>query len=182
MFKEHADEFENSKIQPIFHLTKLYHALGIPMFGMTANGKELVKVIAKYLNLSDIFVDIATDETMVGGGKEIAIPKLLEILERKGVPVPKDRLVIVGDSLRGDIGSGDKFKNMQDGIQVKGILVLENKEALKETLSQINSNPELKKIVEGIDTEAFVVEDVPLDRDGSPLFFSRYRKDFLTKL
>jgi len=39
------------------------------MVGFTANAKVFVDELAKYLKLSDIFLDIATDETMAGGWK-----------------------------------------------------------------------------------------------------------------
>lgn len=184
IYKNNPEEFESSKIKPIFALAKLYKALGIPMFGMTANGKKFVGTIAKYIGLSDIFIDIATDEDMIGGGKEIIIPKIIERLEKKGVKVPKDRIVLVGDSLRGDIGSGSKFKENAENkeIKIKGILVMKDKKDLAEMHDLISHNPELKKILENTDTEAFVVENVPMDKNGDPLLFSGGRKDFLTKL
>ena len=98
-------EFEKANIAPIFKLAQMYSRLGIPMVGFTANAKVLVDKLAKYLKLSDIFLDIATDETMQGGGKEVAIKYLIDELESKGIPIPKGRMIFVGDSLRGDIGT-----------------------------------------------------------------------------
>ena len=46
--------------------------------------KIFVDKLAKYLKLSDIFLDIATDETMAGGGKGIAIHYLINEMEKKG--------------------------------------------------------------------------------------------------
>ena len=67
--KNHPEEFKKTNIEPIFLLAKMYSRLGIPMVGFTANAKVFVDKLAKYLNLADIFLDIATDETMAGGGK-----------------------------------------------------------------------------------------------------------------
>ena len=42
--------------------------MGIPMFGMTANGRDFIQTLSKYLGLSELFISIVTDEGMVGGG------------------------------------------------------------------------------------------------------------------
>lgn len=180
-FKNNKAEFEASKIKPVFALAKLYKSLGIPMFGMTANGKKFVHTISKYLGLSDLFIDIATDEDMVGGGKEIVIPKLIKILEDKGIKVSKEKLVVVGDSLSGDIGSGYRYRENGSEIFIKGILVLKNQEELNKTRNQILNNPELNKIIKNTDTEAFVVDNVRLDEKGDPLLFLN-KRNFLVKL
>lgn len=181
-FKNNPEKFEETKIKPIFVLAKLYKTLGIPMFGMTANGQKFVGTIAKYLNLSDLFIDIATDEDMIGGGKEVIIPKLVKQLEDNGVTVSKEKLIIVGDSLRGDIGSGFKYKAGGEEIQIKGILVVENKQELHTIQEQISQDKDLQQITNHTDTEAFVVDSVPIDIDGEPLLFSKGRRDFLFKL
>lgn len=180
-FIKNPKEFESSKIMPVMALAKFYKILGIPMFGMTANGKKFVETIAKYLGLADLFIDIATDEDMVGGGKEIIIPKLIKRLEDKGVKVSKEKLVIVGDSLSGDIGSGYRYKDDQNEIFIKGILVLKNMDELDQIKKQIAGNNELKKIIQNTDTEAFVVENVKIDGNGVPSLFSS-QLNFLFKL
>ncbi|MBK5215280.1 MAG: hypothetical protein JJE53_00505 [Candidatus Pacebacteria bacterium] len=181
IFINNPQEFQSSKIIPVIALAKLYQTLGVPMFGMTANGKQFVHTIAKYLNLNDLFIDIATDEDMVGGGKEIIIPKLIKQLEAKGISVSKEKLVIVGDSLSGDIGSGYRYKD--DGVEVfiKGILVLKDMGELAKIRSQIKNNSELKKIIKNTDTEAFVVGNVKIDNKGVPLLFSD-KNNFLFKI
>ena len=181
IYKNNRNEFESSKIKPVIALAKLYKILGIPMFGMTANGKEFVHTISKYLGLSDLFVDIATDEDMVGGGKEIIIPKLIKKLEDKGIKVSKEKLVIVGDSLSGDIGSGYRYKYNGEEIFIKGILVLKDMAELAKIKEQISRNGELEKIIKNTDTEAFVVDRVKIDRDGTPLILSD-KNNFLIKL
>jgi len=182
LYKKSPEEFEKSNIAPIFKLAQMYARLGIPMVGFTANAKVFVDKLAKYLKLSDIFLDIATDETMVGGGKEIAIQYLINKLEEKGIPVPHDRLIFVGDSLRGDIGTSLVARNKNNKISGQGVLVLKDKEALIEMEKQISADPRLRKIVDSIDVHGFVVGEVPLDEKGNPILLSRFRSKFLRKL
>lgn len=181
MYKNNKEEFELSKIKPVFALAKFYKSMGIPMFGMTANGKKFVDTISKYLGLSDFFIDIATDEDMVGGGKEIIIPKLIKKLEDKGVKVSKEKLVIVGDSLSGDIGSGYRYKDGEKEVFIKGILVLKDVIELKKIRNQIASSPELMKIIKNTDTEAFITDNVKMDINGSPMIIGD-KRNFLVKL
>lgn len=181
-FQKNKDEFEQVKIKPVFALVRLYKTLGIPMFAMTANGRIFAENLIKYLGLSEFFIDVATDEDMVGGGKELVIPKLIDKLENLGIPVPKDKIVVVGDSLFGDIGSGFRFKDSnKDGIFIKGILVLKNRDELNEIKNQIKNNPDLKKIVENTDVEAFIFDEVKLDQNGVPIILPIGR-NFLIKL
>ena len=180
-FKTNPKEFDSSKIKPVFALAKMYKTLGVPMFGMTANGKKFVNKISKYLDLSSLFIDIATDEDMVGGGKEIIIPKLIKKLEDKGIKVSKEKLVIVGDSLSGDIGSGYRYKDQDQEIFIKGILVLKDMKELEVIKNQIANNKELSKIIKNTDTEAFIVDNVKLDHNGTPQIFGD-KKNFLIKL
>lgn len=181
IYKNNPKEFELTKIKPVFALAKYYKALGIPMFGMTANGKKLVGTIAKYLELTDLFIDIATDEDMVGGGKEIIIPKLIKKLEDKGIKISKEKLIIVGDSFLGDIGSGYRYKDNGKEILFKGILVLKNMEELTEIKMQINNNEEFKQILKNTDIEALIIDNVKIDKNGSPILFED-NKQYLIKL
>ncbi|MEI7688582.1 MAG: HAD family hydrolase [Candidatus Nomurabacteria bacterium] len=181
IYKNDKEEFELSKIKPVFALAKFYKSMGIPMFGMTANGKKFVYTISKYLNLFDFFIDIATDEDMVGGGKEIIIPKLIKKLEDKGVKVSKEKLVIVGDSLSGDIGSGYRYKDGEKEVFIKGILVLKDVIELKKIKNQISQNPELSRIIKNTDTEAFITDNVKMDIHGLPMIMGD-KRNFLVKL
>lgn len=182
LYQKNPEEFEKSNIAPIFKLAQMYARLGIPMVGFTANAKIFVDKLAKYLKLSDIFLDIATDETMVGGGKEIAIHHLISKLESKGIPMPEGRMIFVGDSLRGDIGTSLTARGKNAGIFGQGILVLKDKNALIEIEKQINADPKLRHIADNINVHGFVVEDVPLDEKGNPMMLSRVRDKFLKKL
>ena len=182
IYKENPEEFELSNIEPIFLLAKIYRRLGIPLVGFTANARVLVEKLAKYLKLSDLFIDIATDETMAGGGKEIAISYLIENLESKGISVPKDRLIFIGDSLRGDIGSSLIAKDKNKEISGHGILVLKDKEALVQIKKEISKDSHLKSITDSIDIYGLVVNDVPLDEHGKPMLLSRFQDKFFEKL
>jgi len=181
LYNNTPEEFETSKIKPVFALAKFYKSMGIPMFGMTANGKDFVQTLSKYLGLSELFISIATDEDMIGGGKEIIIPKLIKKLEDKGIKVSKEKLVIVGDSLSGDIGSGYRYRDEGKDIFIKGILVLKDNEELEEMKKQIERNSELRRIIKNTDTEAFIVDNVKLDRNGNPII-NGDKKNFLIKL
>lgn len=182
LYKEDPKHFQTSKIEPIFKLAKMYSRLGIPIVGFTANEKSFVQKLAKYSGLSEVFIDIATDEDMAGGGKEISIEKLINKMEEKGIRIPKDRLIFVGDSLRGDIGVMIKARMKDSSISGQGILVLNNKEELFKIKRQISEDKDLKNITSSIDVNAVVVDDVPLDENGSPMLLSRFRRDFMEKL
>jgi len=182
LWKKNPEEFEKSNIVPIFKLAQMYARLGIPMVGFTANAKVFVEKLAKYLKLSDIFLDIATDETMAGGGKEIAIRQLIDVMAQKGIPMPEGRMIFVGDSLRGDIGTSLMAREKNKGIFGEGILVLKDRNALIEMEKQINKNRELRKIADNINVYGFVVDDVPLDEKGNPIMLSRSRDKFIKKL
>lgn len=182
LYQKSPEEFEKSNIAPIFKLAGMYARLGIPMVGFTANAKIFVEKLAKYLKLSDIFLDIATDETMVGGGKEIAIHHLIKKIESKGISIPKGRMIFVGDSLRGDIGTSITARGENSGIFGQGILVLKDRNALIEIEKQISADPKLRNIADNIDVHGFVVGDVPLDEKGNPMLLSRFRDRFLKKL
>ncbi|OGI63439.1 hypothetical protein A2818_00745 [Candidatus Nomurabacteria bacterium RIFCSPHIGHO2_01_FULL_40_12] len=182
LYQQNPEEFTKSNIAPIFLLAQMYARIGIPMVGFTANAKVFVDKLVKYLKLSNIFLDIATDEAMVGGGKELAIHHLIGKLESKGLPIPFNRFIFVGDSLRGDIGASLTAKLKNEGISGQGILVLKDKKELFEIEKQINNDPTLRHIVDSMDVHGFVVGDVPLDEKGNPMLLSRFQGQFLKKL
>lgn len=182
LYKKNPEEFEKANIAPMFKLAQMYARLGIPMVGFTANAKVFVDKLAKYLKLADIFLDIATDETMSGGGKEVAIHYLINMMTRKGIKVPEGRMIFVGDSLRGDIGTSLTAREKNKGISGQGILVLKDENALIEIEKQIAANPKLRHIVDSIDVHGFIVDNVPLDEKGNPMMLSRFREKFLKKL
>jgi len=182
VYKENPEEFKKANIQPILKLANMYSRLGIPMVGFTANAKIFVERIAKYLELSNLFLYIATDEAMAGGGKEVAIHSLIKMVEAKGISVPKNNLIFVGDSIRGDIGTCLLAREKDKEIHGQGILILKNKEELVNIKKQINENPELNRLVNSIEVHGLMVDDVPKDEKGNPMLLSRFRDKFLEKL
>ncbi len=182
LFKEDPSIFSKAKIGPLYALLEVYKMNGVLMFGFTANAQAFVKKLAMYLGLSEYFLEIATDEMMEGGGKEIAIKKLLTIAEGKGLQIPKEQLIFVGDSIRGDVGSGAFFCKNNIGYSGYGILVLEDKHSLLEVRRLVNTDKYINEIINLIPTYGFVVEGVPKKLDGTPSLLARDMPNFLFRL
>jgi len=182
LYTTDPDIFSKARIGPLYSLLEVYKLNGILMFGFTANAKVFVEKLSMYLGLSDYFLDIATDETMEGGGKEIAIKKLLDLVEEKNLQIPKEQLIFVGDSIRGDIGSGALFCKNNLGYKGYGIVVLENKNALIELRHLVNNDEHVHSITSQIPTYGFVTEDVPHAVDGHFSLLARDMNKFLFKL
>jgi len=135
------------------------------MVGFTANAKVLVDKLAKYLKLSDIFIDMRLINNG-GGGKEVAIKYLIDELESKEIPIPKGRMIFVGDSLRGDIGTSLTAREKNEGILGREFWCWKDRDALLEIERQINTDPKLRQIADNIDVPRLVIGDVPLDEKG----------------
>ena len=74
---------------------------------MTANQRDFAMGLVAFSELWKYGLALATDETMAGGGKEIAIRKLIKQVEATtGAKVNKERCTAIGDSIKGDVGSG----------------------------------------------------------------------------
>lgn len=174
MFEQNPEIFEGTRIRPVFHLAKLYQRLGIPMCVMTANDEPFAKAICKCLGLADSFITLACQKDFVGRGKEGAMEYLIAKLKEKGVPVPK-HLIVVGDSLHGDIGSGSKFKSRHDEYDVSGVLV--GKGNVEEMQQQVKNKAELNNIL----VEVINPELVTIDSKGMPEL-ARYHRKYNTKL
>lgn len=172
-YREDPQEFERVKIKPVFHLAKLYQRLGIPMVIMTTNDEPFARSICKCLGLADSFIAIACQKDFPKQGKDGAMEVLIERLKERGIPVPEN-LIVVGDSLFGDIGSGAKFMEQNAGFKIKGVLVSEeNLEKIKE---QVRSDPALKNIPVEVLNSKLISEG----KDGVP-GIARYRRMFDTK-
>lgn len=182
LYQTNPEVFQNSKIGPLYVLMEIYKMNGIMMFGFTANAKVFVDKISKYLGLSDYFVDIATDETMEGGGKEIAIGKLLEIVKSKNLQIPREQLIFIGDSIRGDVGSGALFCEKNPGYRGYGIVVLSDEKSLIEVKHMVNNDKYINNIISKLPTYGFVVDNVPLNINGKPSLLARDIPKFLFRL
>jgi phosphoglycolate phosphatase-like HAD superfamily hydrolase len=173
MYRKDPQAFEQAKIKPVFHMAKIYQRMGIPMVVMTANDEPFAKAICKCLGLADSFVTLACQKDFVGRGKEGAMEYLIEKLKEKGIPIPKN-LIVVGDSLNGDIGSGAKFMSEHGDYSVKGVLVGEGDvEAAKE---RIKNDSQL----ENMPVEFLNPELVSNNAKGIPSL-ARYRRKYDTK-
>lgn len=174
--------FQNARIGPLYVLMEIYKMNGVMMFGFTANSKIFVDKISTYLGLSEYFIDIATDETMEGGGKEIAITKLLEVVKSKNLEVPKKQLIFIGDSIRGDIGSGMLFCERNPDYGGYGIVVLQDEKSLIDIKHMINNDTYIHKIISKLPTYGFVVNNVPMNINGKPSLLERDMPKFLFRL
>lgn len=182
IYETNPELFKAARIGPLYTLLEIYKRSGILMFGFTANARVFVEKLSICLGLSDYFLAIATDETMEGGGKEVAIEKLLSLAESKGMEIPKENLIFVGDSIRGDVGSGAMFCKNHFGYNGYGIVVLENEKALIEVRHLVNTDLYINSIISKIPTYGFVVADVPHTPDGKPSLLARDMPKFLFKL
>jgi phosphoglycolate phosphatase-like HAD superfamily hydrolase len=181
-YKTHPEFFNLAKIGPLYKLLEIYKRSGFLMFGFTANTSYLVSRIAPYLGLDEYFLDIGTDEMMEGGGKEVAIERLLGVAQSQGFRLEGSELIFVGDSIRGDIGSGVKFCQKDPGFKAKGILVLEDAKALLEMRHLVNTDPYINSIIRFFRVFGLVVSDVPVNQDGLPSLLAREMDKFLFRL
>lgn len=154
------ERFWEAKARPIFRLAEAYEKLAVPLSGITANGRDFALAVVKYIGLWELFLDVATDETTEGGGKEVGIAYLLKRFEGRGVPIARDRLIIVGDSLRGDVGSGTHLREL--GAKVVGVLVLRDRDELKKIRGDIERDAELKSLTSRIKTRVMFADEAVL--------------------
>ena len=153
---------------PLVHLLEAKKRLGEVNVLMTANPRRLAETVIKYSGLTKYCYSLAGDEDMVGGGKEKAIEYLIGQLEESGIPVPKDRLVVIGDSQRGDVGSGWKLAQ-EKGYRFEGILVRKDQPEAEQFKKVLSSDPELQKMFEEMDITVVASADVPKGKYGYKL-------------
>jgi len=186
-YESNPQSFEKAKIQPIYHLTEIYKRLGVPMVCMSANPGKFIKSVCKYMGLADYFIEAASDWD-VEGDKEHKIDYLVERLKAKGLPIPYDRMIIVGDSIKGDIGAGWRYKdrlhdvNGNGPVDVKGVLVVDDEQALAAAEAKVANEPELQTMLESFEVEAFNLSKVTYSPQGTPNIGGQHRKGFLSHL
>ncbi len=181
VYREHPERFDQAKNRPVTRLAHLYSRLGIPMSVMTGNPAAMSHAFGKYLGLADQFIDIASIEDMKGMGKAGAIEHLVTRMEAQGIPVPKDRLILVGDSLGQDIGAARGLPE-EWHARLKGLLVMRDQAALTEAQQQISGDPELAELVSTVDVSGLMIDRVPLNEHGTPMLSSKYRNQFIERL
>ena len=172
-YRENPQVFEQIKNKPVFHLAKLYQRLGIPMSIMTTNDEPFARSICKCLGLADSFIAMACQKNFPKQSKEGAIDFLINRLKEKGIPIPKN-LIVVGDSLTGDIGSGARFARGQKEYSVKGVLITE--ESVRKAKERIENDSQLANM----SVEVLNPEMVIIDKKGMSSL-ARYRREYSTK-
>ncbi len=176
--KENPNFFEEAKIGPLYKLNTLYKRLGVPIVGMSANPRKFIEAVCKYTGLSERFIACATD-TDVPGTKEHKMKWLTEQLEKKGLPVPYERLLVIGDSPLGDVGSASKFQKLVSGehpeVNASGIVIIASDEDLKIAGEKLNN-------IDDINIHTFDYTKVPVDENGDPMLFSKNRDKFLGEM
>lgn len=173
LYKEDSNYFESAKIAPVFSLVKLYKRMGIPMAIMTANDRPFADSICKCLKLSDYFIDAVNQRDFEGSGKEKAIEVLIDKVINKNIPSP-DKLIVVGDSLDGDIASGASFKKNNESFDVAGVLISDGN--LEDDRERVKKNKALKNI----NVEILDPSKVTKDNIGEPQI-ALFRKLYKTK-
>ncbi len=125
---------------------------------MTANQKDFAAGLVKFSGIGDYGLVLASDENMTGGGKEIAIEWLIGELAKMGLKVNRNRATAIGDSIKGDVGSGAKA-----GLGT-GILVTETSEqiaAIRERATKDTPDGnQVKAVFEGTQIEAIPSNEV----------------------
>lgn len=127
---------------------------------MTANQRDFARGLVAFLGLSEYGLALATDETMAGGGKEIAIEKLIVELAEMGLRVNRARATAAGDSIKGDVGSGTR------AMLRSGILVTKNSGQVEAIKKLATTDPEISRILHETEVDAVSTEEVPQSRLG----------------
>ncbi len=186
-YEENPQHFAGMKIKPINRLAELLLRSGYVVVGMSANPRRYIQAICKYMGLADFFIDCATDSDIFGR-KEYKMEYLRKWLHERGIEVPLDRIMVVGDSITGDLGSALRFKWLVDGqgggskVDAYGLLVVKDEDEFNEACTKIALDPELQTLVRTFRMDAIRLDLVTTSNHGTPNLASRYRKTFLQRL
>lgn len=164
-YEKDPDKFRDSFLKPeILQLLIEKTRLGQANVYMTANSRDLARGFVAYSGLYKYGLALATDETMAGGGKEIAIKQLIKELDDLGLKVNKQRAAAIGDSIKGDVGSGAKA-----GL-ASGVLVVETTDSIDAILerakSESSDGEQIKSALEGTSVEAIPTKEVAKSKAG----------------
>jgi phosphoglycolate phosphatase-like HAD superfamily hydrolase len=129
---------------------------------MTANQQDFAAGLVKFSGIADYGLLLAPDEKMTGGGKEVAIEWLIGELAKMGLKVNRKRSTAIGDSIKGDVGSGAKT-----GLG-SGVLVTETSEQIAAIRDRATKDTpdgrQIQAVLEGTDVEAIPNHEVPDDQ------------------
>jgi phosphoglycolate phosphatase-like HAD superfamily hydrolase len=170
-YEKDPEEFQKGFIKPeMIQLLQEKTRLGQANVYMTANQADFARGLIAFSDLYKYGLALATDETMTGGGKEIAIEKLIEQLDDMGLKVNKKRAVAIGDSIKGDVGSGVKA-----GLG-SGLLVTETSEDVRtildrtkpktQNIEDLKDAEELKSVLRGAIVEAILTKEIKQSKTG----------------
>ena len=108
-FQKNPDDFRKKIVKPeMIAWLQQKSKQGEAHVFMTANQQHFARGLVRFSGLAEYGLLLASDETMVGGGKEIAIASLISELRKWGLEVHPARATAIGDSIMGDVGSGAK--------------------------------------------------------------------------
>jgi len=158
-YEKDPKKFKDEILKPeTMDLFRKKTRLGQANVFMTANQKKFAEGLIAFSGLSEYGLALATDETMEGGGKEVAIEKLIEELGAMGLKVNKNRSTGAGDSIIGDVGSGTKT-----GLR-SGLLVVDTAKDISSILARAEKNTpdgaELRNIIKNTDVEVIATKEV----------------------
>ncbi len=165
--KYHADPegFQKDFVKSeMIDLLKKKTRLGQVNTYMTANQQDFAAGLVKFSGIADYGLLLAPDEKMTGGGKEVAIEWLIGELAKIGLKVNRKRATAIGDSIKGDVGSGAKT-NLGSGILVTETsdqITAIRERAQKDTLD----GRQVKTVLEGTEVKAIPSHEVPKDDSG----------------
>ena len=165
-FGRNPAAFSQAHIKPVVQLLRVLRRIGIATACMTANNETFARDVLAYSGLAPLFLELAGDESMDGGGKEVAIQKLTDRMAKLGVSVAKHRLGLIGDSLLGDIGVARKLPGP---YKAGGLLVVENEEALFAERQILAQNRDRRDAAERLGVRVFVLDRVPCNSRGTPI-------------
>ena len=174
-------DFQKNFLKPeMMQLLKAKTRLGQVHVYMTANQRDFAIGLVAFSGLYKYGLALATDETMAGGGKEIAIQKLTGELKSMGLTVNKERATAIGDSIKGDVGSGATA-----GLG-SGVFVTETSASAEKIMEragrqggspdEIRDAAQLKTILEKTSVEAIPTKEVTRSGRGVYRFGKRSSK------
>ncbi len=151
---------ENVLIPAMVHLLEAKTRLGELNAFMTANPREFSNGLLTYSGLYKYGFALASDEDFVGGGKEVGIEHLMQLIESNGITVPKHRLVVLGDAEKGDVGSGYRLMKRGD-YTFEGVLVRKDIPEAEVFKRAAESDPELKDMLKTMNVTVIASENAP---------------------
>ena len=142
---------------------------------MTANQRKFAEGLVAFSGLYEYGLALATDEDMAGGGKEIAIKNLIEDLGRMGLKVNKKRAAAIGDSIKGDVGSGAKA-----GLG-SGVFITETSDDISSVLERAKGDStdaeQIRSVLDNTEVEAIPTQEVTKSKHGIHRFGKRSSKN-----